>query len=147
MGVIQDRGKEGGSGETNRNVVLRELQPIVPGEVRVPGGTCCSGRLDIKPFSVNKAYKGRKFKTDAYKAFEKECLYRLPKTLIPAPPYKLTLWFTFSNARQDIDNTIKPFQDILQKRYGFNDKDIAELHVYKKVGASPSISFALSTAE
>jgi len=31
----------------------------------------------------------------------------------------------------DWDNPIKPFQDILQKRYGFNDKDIFRAVVEK----------------
>ena len=34
----------------------------------------------------------------------------------------------------DFDNPIKPFVDILQKKYGFNDRDVYELNVKKEVG-------------
>ena len=33
----------------------------------------------------------------------------------------------------DIDNPLKPFLDILQKKYGINDRDINELLVKKTV--------------
>jgi hypothetical protein len=36
-----------------------------------------------------------------------------------------------SNVLSDWDNPVKPFQDILQKRYGFNDKNIFKAVVTK----------------
>lgn len=48
------------------------------------------------------------------------------------PPYLLNIVFGFSSPLADIDNGLKPFIDILQKRYGFNDKDIIELNVKKE---------------
>ena len=39
-------------------------------------------RIDIKPMSVNEAWKGRRFKTDKYKGFEKEMLLKLPNIKI-----------------------------------------------------------------
>jgi Holliday junction resolvase RusA-like endonuclease len=41
----------------------------------------------------------------------------------------------FSNKASDIDNPIKLISDILQKRYGINDKDIYELVVKKVIVA------------
>jgi hypothetical protein len=78
-------------------------------------------RLPIKPLSVNKAWKGRRYKTDEYKAYEMELLYRLPKIVLPPPPYEITYRFGFSSASSDNDNPVKPFQDVLSKKYGFND--------------------------
>lgn len=48
------------------------------------------------------------------------------------PPYLLNIVFGFSSPLADIDNGLKPFIDILQKKYEFNDKDIVELNVKKE---------------
>jgi Holliday junction resolvase RusA-like endonuclease len=88
--------------------------------------------LNIKPLSINEAYKGRKFKTDKYDKYIHDCLYILPNVKMPEPPYKLTLIFGFSNIKSDLDNGIKPFQDILQKKYNFNDRDVYKLVAEKQ---------------
>ena len=87
-------------------------------------------RINIKPLSVNKAWQGKRFKTNDYKAFEEECLYRLPKMEIKAPK-ELYLRFGVSNMRMDWDNGVKPFQDILQKKYDFDDCSIVKATVEK----------------
>jgi Holliday junction resolvase RusA-like endonuclease len=87
--------------------------------------------VKLKPLSVNTCWQGRRFKTDAYKVYEKTLLWLLPKRTIPKGKLRLTIYFNFSNKASDVDNCIKPIQDILQKKYKFNDKDIYELHVYK----------------
>lgn len=87
--------------------------------------------LSIKPLSVNKCWQGRRFKTQEYKAYEKEVLMRLPAAKVPEPPYKVYYEFGMSNMQSDWDNPCKPTQDILQKKYGFNDRDIIEAHVKK----------------
>ena len=79
-------------------------------------------RLPIKPLSVNDAWKGRRYKTDKYRAYEMELLCRLPKIVLPPPPYEVTYRFGFSSASSDNDNPVKPFQDVLSKKYKFNDK-------------------------
>lgn len=88
-------------------------------------------KIDIKPLSVNKCWRGRRFKTPEYKKYETDCLYLLPKVSIGKPPYWIWLEFGFSNMAADIDNPVKPFLDILQKKYGFNDKDVIEMNIYK----------------
>lgn len=88
-------------------------------------------KIDIKPLSVNKAWRGKRFKTDFYKSYEEELLWILPKNIKVYP--KLTIEFGLSSTLSDIDNPVKPFIDVLQKKYGFNDKDIDELHLYKKI--------------
>ena len=91
-------------------------------------------KLDIKPLSVNKAWRGRRFKTDAYKAYETEMMLLLPMVaIIPDGRLKLEIEFGFSSKSNDIDNPCKLFIDCLQKKYGFNDKMIYELHVKKTI--------------
>lgn len=85
--------------------------------------------INIKPISVNECWQGRRFKTKKYKSFESEALFLLPEIELPDPPYKVYYEFGLSNSLSDIDNPVKPFQDVLQKRYGFNDKDINEMTV------------------
>ncbi|MEI2271865.1 hypothetical protein OHD16_06890 [Sphingobacterium sp. ML3W] len=89
--------------------------------------------INIKPLSVNQAWQGKRFKTPQYKAYEKIVLLSLPLLSIPKPPLKIYLEFGQSSPMADWDNPVKPFQDILQKKYGFNDKDIEEAHVKKTI--------------
>lgn len=79
-------------------------------------------RIQIKPLSVNKAWKGRRFKTDDYKQYEHDVLWLLPKIKIPEPPFEIHFKFGFSSKSADYDNPVKITQDILSKKYGFNDK-------------------------
>ena len=80
-------------------------------------------RIDEKTLSVNGAWKGRRYKSDAYKAYRTKLLYLLPhKINIPQPPFEIYFRFGFSSAASDWDNPVKPLQDILAEKYGFNDK-------------------------
>lgn len=88
-------------------------------------------RIGMKPLSVNDAWKGRRFKSDAYKAYEAELLVRLPAGRLPNPPYRVFYEFGLSNPLADFDNPCKPLGDVLQKKYGFNDRDILEAHIRK----------------
>jgi Holliday junction resolvase RusA-like endonuclease len=88
-------------------------------------------RVSIKPVSVNDCWQGRRFKTSEYKAYEKELLYRLPQIEVPKAPYKITYEFGLSNILSDYDNPVKPLQDILQTKYGFNDVHIYEATIKK----------------
>jgi len=81
---------------------------------------------NIPPLSVNQCWKGRRFKTKQYLAYEQELLLTLPIQQLPEPPYKIYFEFGFSNFNSDWDNPIKPLQDIISKKYGFNDKNIHE---------------------
>jgi len=91
-------------------------------------------KINIKPLSVNNAWQGRRFKTDNYKQYEEELFLLLPKVKIPKGKLKLNIIISFKNKLSDIDNPIKPFLDILQKAYEFNDRDIYELNIKKIVG-------------
>ena len=89
--------------------------------------------IKTKPLSVNKAWQGRRFKTEDYKKYEIGLTWMLPNIELPKPPFKVSYEFGFSNKASDLDNPVKPLTDILQKKYGFNDRDIYELNIKKKI--------------
>jgi len=93
-----------------------------------------SEKMFVKPLSVNEAWKGRKFKTDKYKNYEKLLLATLPSIEIAfeKQPLEIFIEAGLSNKQSDIDNIVKPFVDILQKKYGFNDRYIYRMLVEKK---------------
>lgn len=92
-------------------------------------------RVDVKPLSVNRAWQGRRFKTQDYKDYETNVQLLLSKQtmVFNKAPLQLYLRFGISNMANDIDNGVKPFIDILQKKYGFNDKYICRLIVEKQL--------------
>jgi Holliday junction resolvase RusA-like endonuclease len=91
--------------------------------------------IGIKPLSVNEAWQGTRFKTKKYLSYEKELLFRLPQLYFPYPnkPLKVIIEYGFTNNASDIDNPTKLILDILQKKYKFNDKNIVELLLRKKI--------------
>jgi len=88
-------------------------------------------KIKIKPMSVNESYQGSKVKTKKYRFYTRALMLMLPKLELPEPPYSINYEFGVSNMGADVDNPIKPFQDILQKRYGFNDSKIHEIKARK----------------
>ena len=90
-------------------------------------------RVDVKPMSMNQSYHGRRFKTKLYKAYETACMIRMVPMEIPEGNLWLTIWVGVSSKGFDIDNCAKPFIDILQKKYGFNDNRIYVLHIMKEI--------------
>ena len=91
--------------------------------------------INIKPLSVNKAWQGKRFKTKEYKSFENEMLLKIKKQGNYNKPIWIELEFGFSSKLSDIDNPIKMTLDILQKKFGFNDRDVTRLLVIKKIVA------------
>lgn len=91
--------------------------------------------INIKPLSVNEAFKGKRFRTEKYDLFIRKMLLLLPKSiLIPdASNIKLAIEFGFSSKGSDIDNCCKSFIDCLVKKYCFDDRHIYELHVFKAI--------------
>jgi Holliday junction resolvase RusA-like endonuclease len=104
-------------------------------------------RINIKPLSINIAFQGRRFKTPKYKAFENHCLLLLKPMIIGKEKLSLSIIFGLSNKMSDVDNGAKPFIDILQKKYGFNDNQIYELHLYKEIvdKGNEFIDFSIQT--
>lgn len=87
--------------------------------------------IKIKPLSINDAWQGKRYKTPEYKKFERDVSLQLRSCKIPTGPLEIYLEWGFSNSGSDWDNPIKPFVDILQKKYGFNDNRIQLGHVKK----------------
>lgn len=117
-----------------RQILYKNKSSIQREAVQVTGGThCFAQRIEVKPMSVNAAWEGRRVKTDEYKAYEQGVLSMLLENNIPEPPYRITLIFGVSNPASDIDNPVKLFIDILQKKYKFNDKEIYEMLVKKVI--------------
>jgi Holliday junction resolvase RusA-like endonuclease len=91
-----------------------------------------SFKLNEKPLSINEAWQGKRFKTPAYKRYEKAMLLLMPKACIYQDQMlRVEFFFGFSNKASDLDNPVKLLMDIAQKKYGFNDKMVFELNVRK----------------
>ena len=87
----------------------------------------------IKPLSVNDAWQGKRFKTRQYKEYEERLGWLLPAHYpIPEGRLQLTIRAGFSNKQSDVDNVCKPFLDILQKRYNFNDRQVYKIEMEKE---------------
>ena len=57
--------------------------------------------IKVKPLSVNDAWQGKRFKTDKYKAYEKEVLLKLRPLEIPEGKLEIYLEWGFSNMGGD----------------------------------------------
>jgi Holliday junction resolvase RusA-like endonuclease len=89
-------------------------------------------KINEKPLSVNQAWQGKRFKTPAYKEYEKAMLLQMPpKNIEPNQMLRVEFFFGFSNKASDLDNPVKLLLDIAQKKYGFNDSNVFELNVRK----------------
>jgi Holliday junction resolvase RusA-like endonuclease len=90
-------------------------------------------KLHIKPLTVNQAWQGKRFKTPKYTQYERDLLLLLPKISVPNAPFSIEITFGFSNKLSDVDNPLKPLLDVLQKKYGINDRDVYKLTVEKTI--------------
>lgn len=107
-------------------------------------------KIKLKPLSVNNAWQGRRYKTVDYNAYEFKMTQCLPDDVtIPEGLLELNVVFGVSNKASDIDNPLKPFIDILQKKYDFNDSRIYKLVVEKKHVAKHSefVEFEIKSFE
>lgn len=89
--------------------------------------------IKTKPLSVNVAYRGRRFESSAYKDYKKIVFSLLPRIQIPDGHLTIIFRVGFSNNGSDIDNVIKPFTDILQKAYEFNDNRVFRIEAQKEI--------------
>ena len=83
--------------------------------------------IPYKPFSVNEAWQGRRYRTPLYTKFALD-VGRLIRRIRPqkpaadAPVFAHYVW-GFSNSQSDIDNPVKPFQDVLFDTWQMKSKD------------------------
>lgn len=90
-------------------------------------------KINVKPLSLNKAYRGRRFITQETQQFKDAMFYLLPQTLDVdfISPMQITLEFGVSSHNADGDNCIKMAQDSIADKYNFNDKLIFKWVVEK----------------
>jgi len=90
--------------------------------------------IDVNPMSVNAAWQGRRRKTSRYLEYEAYLLDVLPNAYTVPPEGDLVGLFHWglSSIAFDWDNPIKPLQDILQKKYNFDDRRIFKAVVSKE---------------
>jgi len=100
-------------------------------------------KIEIKPLSINEAYTGKRFKTKKYKAYIKNIQWLLPKNIEIYKKIALNIKVGFTSRGSDIDNVQKPFIDILQKQYGFNDNQIFKITIEKEIVKEPYIAFEI----
>jgi Holliday junction resolvase RusA-like endonuclease len=88
--------------------------------------------VNIKPFSVNKAWVGKQRPTSAFKAYKESLHWQLPYLDTPKGRKAIFIEFGFSSPLSDWDNCIKITQDVIAKKYGFNDREIDQAVISKK---------------
>ena len=71
--------------------------------------------IPIKPLSVNKVWQGRRFKTKDYKDYEKNCLWFIKGEKIKGEIEIYYKFYVKNFLMCDVDNFIKPIQDIIVK--------------------------------
>lgn len=103
-------------------------------------------KIDYKPLSINQAYTGERYKTTAYRNYAKVVTLMLKLYPLPMPPFKITLLCGQSNMCADFDNPIKPFVDVLAKKFKFNDKIIYAGYI-EKVEVEPGKEFIMYKLE
>ena len=93
-------------------------------------------KTQIKPLSVNEAWRGKRKKTIKYLKYQRDLTLLLPNNIkIPDGNISLKIVWGLSNMGGDVDNPLKAFIDTLQIKYGFNDSRIMKIEAEKeKVG-------------
>lgn len=105
--------------------------------------------IPIKSLSVNEAWAGRRFKSKKYKQFEID----VSKLLKNSKPLKgeIEIHYTFyikNYGMTDIDNLIKPIQDIIVKKgYIEDDRKIVWLSAEKIKSKDEKIIIEIRTYE
>ena len=81
-------------------------------------------KVQIKPLSANEAWRGIKRKTPAYMRYERDLSLLLPSLVVPSGKLEVFYRFGLSSKNSDYDNCVKQFQDVISKKYDFNDNRI-----------------------
>jgi Holliday junction resolvase RusA-like endonuclease len=90
--------------------------------------------IGIRPLTINKAWVGRRFKSSEYKQYESDVSKLLPrsKNMIKGEVEIRYLFYIKNYAITDVDNMIKPIQDLLVKKgYIEDDRKIVVLLAQK----------------
>ena len=57
----------------------------------------------------------------------------LPRKEVPDGEFWISFEVWYSDKKSDLDNFLKPFLDVLSKKYNFNDNKIYEMKLKKKI--------------
>lgn len=108
---------------TDKPAKVKKLPNLL--ERAIPETITTGGTIYIKPLSTNKAWRGRRIKTDEHNSYCDAVTMLLPKSItIPDGFLKISYEFGFSSNGADLDNPLKSMTDIISKKYGFNDNRI-----------------------
>ena len=91
-------------------------------------------KLDLKPVSVNEAYKGRRFSTDIHRLFKDQAAILLRRLKLPRLKPKeefFVIYKFYTSSRNDADNLIKLTQDSICAALGTDDRYISGIYVRK----------------
>jgi Holliday junction resolvase RusA-like endonuclease len=89
-------------------------------------------KIDVKPLSLNGAYRGRRFATPELREFKQGVWYLLPQIKVPKGKLKLKCIWGVSSKSSDCDNLTKTFLDVLAEKYSFNDKVVYKIDLEKR---------------
>ena len=89
--------------------------------------------LDLKPLSINHAYRGRRFDTPAKRQYDRALSLLLPKRHVEGPYYRIDYRFYLKNFKMtDQQNLLKCLTDaIVARGIITDDRFIVEEHIYK----------------
>lgn len=89
--------------------------------------------IQVKALSVNRLFKGRRFKTQEYKDYEEFLLYSLPKKPMIKGMVNIHYKFFLKNHKiTDCSNLVKALEDILVKKgYIVDDRFVYKFTVEK----------------
>jgi Holliday junction resolvase RusA-like endonuclease len=90
-------------------------------------------RLNLKPLSLNQAYRGRRFKTKELEDYKRAIWAILPRRSKLKGKLAVRYIFGVSSKGADADNLIKILQDALAEAYNFNDNQIYKWEVEKVI--------------
>lgn len=71
--------------------------------------------IPVKPLSNNRMWQGKRFKTKDYKQYEYDCMWFMGAKKITGEVEIHYKFFIKNYALSDVDNFLKPIQDIMVK--------------------------------
>ena len=102
-------------------------------------------KIPIKALSVNRAWRGRRFRSKAYNEFRRVVDVFLNKIRPTKPPEKPLMFHAewgVSNSVSDTDNPCKPFLDVLFEWWDMKTKDhLVEFIMLEKTKTPKSKEF------
>lgn len=107
--------------------------------------------LPLRPMSVNEAYRGRRFKSAAYKKYAKDVGLLLAGQRwrkVPGPIEVTVELYLAKPKQRDADNCVKPLLDLLvQGGVIDDDRNVWALHVHKYRSPREGVRVTVASCE